>query len=223
MSKDTNPNPDALVTLRITATLATGATVEATLTRDVTGSLAVVGLDGALASRAEELAGRGLVDELGQRIADVDGWHECACGEALPVGALECEACASAECEQCGAAVADEGAVLCVSCASVSECDAIDEHVRAVAALLPFAVDADMGGTFVLQIDLGARGGDDDPHDRAGIDPTGDDGQVPAWWVEVGETVETSRFTVASEPASIAAWIVERATALGSAATTARA
>lgn len=38
---------------------------------------------------------------------------------------------------------------------------AVDAHVQRVAAVLPFPVelDADMGGTFALQIDLGQRGG----------------------------------------------------------------
>ena len=50
--------------------------------------------------------------------------------------------------------------------------ETVDAHVKQVAALLPFPVelDADMGGAFVLQIDLGQRGGVDDPHDTAGID-----------------------------------------------------
>lgn len=51
--------------------------------------------------------------------------------------------------------------------------DTINERVREVAAHLPFPVelDADIGGTFALQIDLGRRGQTDDPRDTAGIDP----------------------------------------------------
>ena len=97
-----------------------------------------------------------------------------------------------------------------------AELDALDDHVRDVAARLPFEVDltADMGGTFVLQIDLGTNGGTADAIDRAGIDP-GDDGG--AWWIEAadGELVECSDLTIASDVTMIAAWIASRARALG--------
>jgi hypothetical protein len=69
---------------------------------------------------------------------------------------------------------------------------AVDAHVQQVAVLLPFPVqlDADMGGTFTLQIDLGRRGGVDDPHDTAGIDP-----DEPRWWVDVEGGVTMSRYS----------------------------
>lgn len=56
----------------------------------------------------------------------------------------------------------------------------VDEHTQQVAALLPFPVelDADMGGTWALHIDLGRRGGADDPPDTAGVDPDPDNGNL---------------------------------------------
>jgi len=62
------------------------------------------------------------------------------------------------------------------------ELPAVDELVKRVAARLPFPVglEADMGGTFVLQIDLGTRGGTDDPPDTAGID-----GPDSVWWLDI--------------------------------------
>lgn len=97
---------------------------------------------------------------------------------------------------------------------------AIDAHVTAVAALLPFAVEltADMGANFSghdsLVIDLGSRGGDDDPHDRAGID---EDAEHPTWWIETagGETFEDSGITIHSDPVKVAQWLTDRAHALG--------
>lgn len=87
---------------------------------------------------------------------------------------------------------------------------AVDAHVQRVAALLPFPVelDADMGGTFALQIDLGQRGGADDPHDTAGIDP--DD---PRWWVDIdgGERTYVSNFGIDADPAAVASWIARTA------------
>ncbi|NYF16499.1 hypothetical protein HDC37_001324 [Microbacterium sp. AK009] len=82
----------------------------------------------------------------------------------------------------------------------------INAHVEQVAALLPFPVelDADMGGTFALQIDLGQRGGVDDPHDTAGIDPDN-----PRWWIDIegGEKTLISDYGLDEDPASVASWI----------------
>lgn len=87
---------------------------------------------------------------------------------------------------------------------------AVDAHVQQVAALLPFPVqfEADMGGTFTLQIDLGRRGGVDDPHDTAGIDP--DD---PRWWVDIegGERTYISDLGLDADPQAIADWIATAA------------
>lgn len=98
--------------------------------------------------------------------------------------------------------------------------EAIDDQVRRVAAGLPFPVmlEADMGGTFVLQVDLGSRGGPDDEHDRAGIDPEAD----ATWWVESGggaELVE-SKFGHDADPAVVAQWVATEARRLGSPAAT---
>lgn len=97
--------------------------------------------------------------------------------------------------------------------------ETVDESVRAVAAKLPFPVEleADMGGTFVLQIELGRRGGIDDEPDRAGIDPEKD----ATWWLDV----EGGRKTLISElghdaaPAEVARWVTEEARREGSPAT----
>lgn len=82
----------------------------------------------------------------------------------------------------------------------------VDAHVQQVAVLLPFPVrlDADMGGTFALQIDLGLRGGVDDPHDTAGIDPA-----VPRWWVDIegGERTYISDLGLDADPQAVANWI----------------
>lgn len=87
---------------------------------------------------------------------------------------------------------------------------AVNAHVQRVAALLPFPVelDADMGGTFALQIDLGQRGGADDPHDTAGIDP--DD---PRWWIDIegGERTYVSNLGLDADPAAVASWITRTA------------
>lgn len=87
---------------------------------------------------------------------------------------------------------------------------ALDAHVKQVAALLPFPVelDADMGGTFALQIDLGQRGGVDDPHDTAGIDP--DD---PQWWIDIegGRKTFVSDFGLDADPVAVASWIAHTA------------
>lgn len=83
---------------------------------------------------------------------------------------------------------------------------AVNAHVTQVAALLPFPVelDADMGGTFALQIDLGQRGGVDDPHDTAGIDPDN-----PRWWIDIEGGVRTflSDFRLEADPVAVASWI----------------
>jgi len=85
----------------------------------------------------------------------------------------------------------------------------VGEHVKQVAALLPFDVElaADMGGTFTLQIDLGTRRGVDDPPDTAGIDP--DDLPEPRWWVDIEGGRETfiSDFGLGADPSAIAAWV----------------
>lgn len=82
----------------------------------------------------------------------------------------------------------------------------INAHVQQVAALLPFPVklDADMGATFALQIDLGRRGGVDDPHDTAGIDPDN-----PRWWIDIegGERTYISDLGLDAELQAVADWI----------------
>lgn len=92
------------------------------------------------------------------------------------------------------------------------EVERADNQVRAVAELLPFPVEleADMGGNYsgtsALQIDLGSHGGDNDPHDRAGVDPH----QPRAtWWIETdgGATFEDSRLPANTDPLLVAEWI----------------
>lgn len=95
-----------------------------------------------------------------------------------------------------------------------SNIELVNDRTREVAGLLPFPVelDADMGGTFALFIDLGRRGGVDDPPDTAGVDPDPDNGNLE-WWFDVdggGETV-ISEYTIHSAPAAVAAWITEQA------------
>lgn len=93
--------------------------------------------------------------------------------------------------------------------------DTINELVREVAAHLPFPVelDADMGGTFALQIDLGRRGQTDDPRDTAGIDPEADS----RWWLDIegGMKTHISHFGVDAHPAEVAAWVADTARAEG--------
>lgn len=88
----------------------------------------------------------------------------------------------------------------------------VDAHVKLVAAALPFSVeiDADMGGSFTLFIDLGTRGGQDDPADTAGIDPHDDDA---TWWINFPEEdrVEISELTIDAAPHEVAAWIAAEA------------
>lgn len=94
--------------------------------------------------------------------------------------------------------------------------------VRAVARKLPFPVrlDADMGGTFQLQIDLGRRGGPDDPHDTAGIDDA--DG---TWWIDIegGSKSIISTYTIDTPAPIVADWIAHTARAEGSPAAQRRA
>lgn len=93
----------------------------------------------------------------------------------------------------------------------------VDAHVKVVAAALPFPVelDADMGGSFTLFIDLGTRGNQDDPADTAGIDPHDD---AATWWINFPEEdrVEISEFTIDAAPLEVAAWIAHEATKAGS-------
>lgn len=93
----------------------------------------------------------------------------------------------------------------------------VDTHVKLVAAALPFPVelDADMGGSFTLFIDLGTRGNQDDPADTAGIDPHDDDA---TWWINFPEEdrVEISEFTIDAAPLEVATWIAHEAAKAGS-------
>lgn len=93
-----------------------------------------------------------------------------------------------------------------------TEFPAIDARVKQVAELLPFPVelDADMGGTFALQIDLGRRGGIDDPPDTAGIDP---DDPNARWWVDIEGGIRThiSNLTLDADPRDVATWITDTA------------
>lgn len=95
------------------------------------------------------------------------------------------------------------------------EIERIDNHVSAVAALLPFPVDveADMGGLFALQILLGTRTPDAAP-DRAGINPHA---LRATWWIETadGEISEDSGIPATADPALIAYWLTQRAEQLG--------
>ncbi|TIH26668.1 hypothetical protein [Subtercola vilae] len=92
--------------------------------------------------------------------------------------------------------------------------DKVDEAARAVAALLPFPapLEADMGGTFTFQIDLGCRGGQDDPHDMVGIDP---DYEPLVWMIDIngGEYQITAPHDLDTDPATVAQWITEHARA----------
>ena len=96
----------------------------------------------------------------------------------------------------------------------------LDDVTRAVARLLPFSVKlhADMGYTGALFIDLGRRGGEDDPPDTVSID-----GEVsPVVWtfdVEGGKETVMSDFGPMSDPAEVALWITAEARRVGSPAT----
>lgn len=93
----------------------------------------------------------------------------------------------------------------------------VDSVVQEVAAGLPFPVEltADMGGPSMLQIDLGRRGGPDDPPDTASIDPTVE----PALWmldVEGGRATIASPYGLDADPADVARWIALTAIRAGS-------
>ncbi len=84
----------------------------------------------------------------------------------------------------------------------------IDALVKTVAQLLPFPVslEADMGGQFVLQINLGGTA-QDDPTNRAGIDP--ESATTPVWWIDLAaEQQEISALTLDAPPSAVADWIV---------------
>ncbi|MDF1480330.1 hypothetical protein PYV02_14690 [Leifsonia sp. H3M29-4] len=91
-----------------------------------------------------------------------------------------------------------------------------DELIKRVAAELPFRVnlEADMGGTFGLQIDLGTRGGQDDPPDTAGIDP----GPGARWWIDVegGRESIVSSLGADADPSAVAEWVAAEARKAGS-------
>jgi hypothetical protein len=98
---------------------------------------------------------------------------------------------------------------------------AIDDLVRHVAGLLPFPVElwGDMAGPSMLQIDLGRRGGPDDPPDTASIDPT----MTPVLWmfdVEGGRETIASTLGLDAAPAAVAEWVTEMASRYGSPAFT---
>lgn len=94
--------------------------------------------------------------------------------------------------------------------------EVLDDQVRRVAAHLPFpfTLEADMGGTFTVQLELGRRGGPDDPPDRAGIDP----GAGEVWWfdVEGGRETILSTFSADADPTDVAWWITDEARRAGS-------
>lgn len=88
---------------------------------------------------------------------------------------------------------------------------------RAVAELLPFAVEleVDMAYPDVLSIELGRRGGPDDPPDTASIDLS----QEPAVWmldIEGGMQTIASELGPDADPRTVAAWIAEQARQAGS-------
>ena len=115
---------------------------------------------------------------------------------------------------------------LCTQATSTHDCprqhdytvethERIDALVKTVAHLLPFPVslEADMGGQFVLQINLGGTA-EDDPTNRAGIDPESD--TTPVWWVDfAGDSPEISTLTLDAAPSTVADWIVATAAAHG--------
>jgi len=96
----------------------------------------------------------------------------------------------------------------------------VDSIVKEVAARLPFPVElmADMGGPSMLQIDLGRRGGPDDPPDTASIDPT----VKPVLWmldVEGGRETIASPYGLDADASDVAHWIGFEAARVGSPAT----
>lgn len=93
----------------------------------------------------------------------------------------------------------------------------IDALVRRVVDLIPFDVEVfvDMAGPDVLQIDLGRRGGVDDPPDSVALDPHVE----PVRWtidVEGGRATFVSDFGVDARPEDVASWVVQFATEQGS-------
>lgn len=91
----------------------------------------------------------------------------------------------------------------------------IDMAARAVASHMPFPVElnADMGGTFALQLDLGTPLDEDDPddsHETAGIDP---DDPTLRWWYNAdgGEHTVRSPYGPDALPEDVARWIVQQA------------
>lgn len=99
-----------------------------------------------------------------------------------------------------------------MSTSEPSDITRVDAATKAVASEIPLPVDVvyDMGGTFAAQIDLGSRGFDDDPHDRASIDP--DDPEL-RWYFDVdgGRKTIASDLTIDSPSAAVASWVTERA------------
>lgn len=88
---------------------------------------------------------------------------------------------------------------------------------RAVAELLPFAVEleVDMAYPDVISIELGRRGGPDDPPDSASIDLS----QEPTVWtfdIEGGMETIASDLGPDSDPVVVAAWIARQARLAGS-------
>lgn len=97
---------------------------------------------------------------------------------------------------------------------------ALNDLTREVAKLLPFPVelDADMGYTGALFIDLGRRGGEDDPPDTASIDGEAS----PVAWafdVEGGRETVVSDFGPTANAVEVAHWIIAEARRVGSPAT----
>jgi len=90
--------------------------------------------------------------------------------------------------------------------------EAVDTAMRTVATYLPFPVtlEADMGGTFALHLDLGTRGNDDDPSDTVSIDP---DDAAREWYFDVEGGLQTvaSGLDITARPERVARWIVEQA------------
>ena len=99
----------------------------------------------------------------------------------------------------------------------MADYDTVDALVRDVAALLPFQIElvADMAGPSMLQIELGRRGGDDDPSDTASIDITSN----PVVWmfdVEGGRETIASSLGLEADPHEVAGWIAAEAELWGS-------
>jgi len=96
------------------------------------------------------------------------------------------------------------------------EIEHIDDLVQNVAARLRFAatVEADMGGTFALQIHLTSNHAGDTTAIRAGIDPHD---PTATWWIEDtrNDQVEESTLTPTANPAHVARWLTHQAAALG--------